>query len=109
MDGTLDNIQALRLLIGERIEVGQTEADTLFTDEQLIQWLENNPSIERAAYDGWLAKAAQFANLVNVTDGAASRELSDLLDNARAMIALYAKSSAGPTEGRARIGRIVRR
>lgn len=101
-------IRQLRLLLGEPIPEGGSAADTLFTDAQLTIWIESSPDIERAAYDGWRAKAAHFANLVDVTDGAASRALSDLLGNARAMITLYARSSGGATSGRSRVGRIVR-
>lgn len=106
---TAEEITSLRYLLGEAIPEDGTEADTLFTDAQLAIWIDASPTLERAAYDGWRSKAAQFANLVTVTDGAASREFSDLLENARAMITLYQRSSAGPTEGRARVGRIVRR
>ena len=108
MEASLENLHRLRLLLGEEVIEGDTENDSLFTDKQLGYWLENSPSLERAAYDGWRAKAAQFANLVSVTDGAASREFSDLLENAKSMITLYSRSSSGPTEGRTRIGRIVR-
>lgn len=105
---TAEQIASLRLLLGETIPEGGTEDDTLFTDAQISTWIEDNPSTERAAYDGWRAKAAQFANLVNVTDGASSREFSDLLENARQMVAMYQRSSSGPTEGRTRVGKIVR-
>ena len=103
-----EQITALRALLGEQIPEGGTEADTLFSDELLSSWLLVNPDIERAAYDGWRAKAAEMANLVNVTDGAAVREFSDLHEHALNMVRLYQRSSAGPTEGRTRVGRIVR-
>jgi hypothetical protein len=105
---TAEEITSLRYLLGEAIPAGGTEADTLFTDAQLTVWIDEGPTLERAAFEGWRSKAAQFANLVTVTDGAASREFSDLLENARAMVTMYQRSSAGPTEGRARVGRIVR-
>src|ERR1044071_4639966 len=94
-----EQIASLRLLLGETVPEGGTADDTLFTDDQIGSWIDTNPSVERAAYDGWRAKAAQFANLVNVVDGAASREFSDLLENARQMVAMYQRSSSGPTEG----------
>lgn len=105
---TPEQVTSLRLLLGETIPPGGTDEDTLFTDQQIGIWVDSNPDEERAAYDGWRAKAAQFANLVNVTDGAASRELGDLLTNARQMVSMYARSTSGPTEGRSRVGRIVR-
>lgn len=103
-----ESISELRLLLGESIPDGGVEGDTLFTDAQLEVILLASPNVERAAYDGWRAKAGMMANLVSVTDGAASREFSDLLTNATKMVALYLRSSQGPTEGRARVGRIVR-
>lgn len=109
MAATPEQIDELRGMLGERIPPGGTASDTLFDDAQIVRWIDANPSLERAAYDGWRSKAAEFANLVSVTDGAASRELSDLLKNAKDMAALYQRSSDGPTEGRTRIGRIVRR
>ena len=103
-----EQIMELRLLIAEPIPPDGTEDDTLFTDAQLQLWIDASPNIERAAHDGWRTKAGLFANLVSVTDGAASREFSDLLTNAIRMVSLYSRSSQGATEGRARVGRIVR-
>lgn len=102
-------VTELRGLLGETIYLGQSEGDTLFTNQRLAVILDNNNgNLERAAYDGWREKAATLANLVTVTEGAASREMTELQDKALEMVKLYAKSSTGPTEGRARIGRIVR-
>lgn len=109
MAATPEEITELRGMLGERIPENGTASDTLFDDAQISRWITANPSLERAAYDGWRAKAAELANLVSVTDGAASREFSDLLKNAQAMVSMYQRSSDGPTEGRTRIGRIVRR
>jgi len=96
-------------MLGEVIPPNGTEIDTLFTDgtiERLIS--ESNENLERAAYEGWRLKAAHFANLVDVTDGNASRTMSDLYDHADKMIKVYQRASSGPTEGRTRIGRIRR-
>lgn len=109
MVATPDEMIELRGMLAERVPIGGTADDTLFTDDQIRRWIDSNPDLERAAYEGWRQKAAEYANLVNVTDGAASREFSDLLSNAMEMVKLYAKSASGPTEGRARVGRIVRR
>ena len=105
----LTDVNRLRDLLGEPIPDGGTEADTLFTDDRLKDFLQlANNDVERAAFEGWRAKAAQLANLVDVADGNASRKMSDLLDNAQTMVKFYQRSSTGPTEGRTRIGRIVR-
>lgn len=100
----------LRNMLGEPIPEGGTAADTLFTDEQIADFLDQGGGdVERAAYEGWRVKAAHFANLVDVTDGNASRAMSDLLGHANDMVKIYLRASGGPTEGRTRIGRIVRR
>jgi hypothetical protein len=83
--------------------------DPILSDEQISDLLtlsENN--LERAAFDGWRIKAAYYANLVDVTEGNASRAMSDLQDHALQMMKTYERSRGGPTEGRTRIGRIVR-
>lgn len=102
-------IEELRLLLGETIPEGGSPDDTMFTDEQLSRWLDKTATLERAAFEGWRAKAAQYADLVNVTDGAATREMGELLKNAERMVRLYSKSTGGSTYGRSRVGRIVRR
>ncbi len=102
------DITELRLYLGEPIPEGGTAADTMFTDSQVGKWFDEAPNMDAAAYRGWKAKKAHFANLVNVTDGAASREMSDLLKNADNMIVMYRRTSVGVTAGRSRVGKIVR-
>lgn len=104
----LTDVGRLRALLGETTPEGGDVSQTLFTDDELQDLLDSTGSVERAAYEGWRIKAAHFSNLVNVTDGNASREMSDLLKNAERMIKIYLRTSSGPTEGRTRIGRIVR-
>lgn len=99
----------LRAMLGERIPEGGTFFDTLFTDEQIMELIsEAGGNLERAAYEGWRVKLAEFANLVDVTDATAQRKMSDLRENAEAMVKLYQRASGGSTEGRTRVGRIVR-
>lgn len=105
----LEDDERLRDLLGEPIPAGGTASDTLFSEEQIDDLLERaNGDLDRATFEGWRVKAAYFANLVDVTDGNASRSMSDLLDHANQMVRLYLRSSSGPTEGRTRVGRIVR-
>ena len=100
----------LRLLLGEKIPEDGTDADTMFTDDEIKDFLEmSEDNMDRAAYEGWRAKAAQFSNLVDTTEGNYSRKFGQLLANANAMAKQYLRSSGGLTEGRTRIGRIVRR
>jgi hypothetical protein len=104
-----DDITAVRETLGESIPVGGTEVDTMFTDNQVTAWVNGSSSLDAASLRGWKAKAANLSNLVNVTDGAASRELSDAFDHALEMIKLYTKTATGgATVGRTRVGKIVR-
>lgn len=106
----LSDAERVRQLLGEVKDVDGDASTTLFTDEEIDGLLiEAGDNVERAAFEGWRAKAAKFANLVDVTEGNASRAMSDLHTHALDMVKLYARSTAGPTEGRTRIGRIVRR
>lgn len=97
----------------ERLRTMLADSDAasyVFTDAQIADLLsqtENN--LERAAFDGWRNKAAYYADLVDVTEGNASRAMSDLHDHAIAMMKIYERSRGGPTEGRTRIGKIIRR
>lgn len=106
----LSDVERVRQLLGEETDVDGDAGETLFTDEAIQQLLdEAGGNIERAVYEGWRIKAANFSSLVDITEGNASRAMSDLMDHALKMVATYARSTAGPTEGRTRIGRIVRR
>jgi hypothetical protein len=90
--------------------LNDTDADDyLVSDEQIEDLLaEADGDPERAALGGWRIKAAKYADLVDITEGNASRKMSQLYDHAEKMIKLYSGSRGGPTEGRTRIGRIVR-
>ena len=101
-------VNELRSMLGESLGEGVVESDSLFTNLQLIAWLDAEPYMEGAALKGWLTKMAHFAGLVNVVDGASSRELGMLIDNAERMVKLYSKLSLGPVAGRSRVGKIVR-
>lgn len=101
--------QRLRHHLGEVIPEGGADTDTMFRDEIIDDLLENNRGvIELAALEGWRLKAAEAANLVDVTEGNAQQKMSQLREHAENMIKLYLRSSTGPTEGRARIGRVTR-
>jgi hypothetical protein len=98
----------LRALIGESIPPGGEDVDTLFTEAEIQDILDQSDDVERAAYEAWREKAAKLANLVDTTEGNSQKKFSQLLDNANDMIKLYLRSSGGPTEGRTRIGRLTR-
>lgn len=100
-------LERLRLLIADPLPEDGT--DPMFKDSDLTDVLaEAGDDPERAAADAWVMKAARYAELVDVTEGNASRAMSDLHSQALAMVKQFQKSSTGPTEGRTRIGRIRR-
>lgn len=103
----------LRQLLGEEVPQGGTEDDTLFTNEEIEDFLGDTPvededGLERAAYEGWRVKAAKLSSLVDNTEGNVQRKFSQLLDNALDMVKMYHRASGGPTEGRTRVGRARR-
>lgn len=104
----LTQLEALRQLLGESLPVGGDESDTLFTNLELQNLLDQAPNMDRAAYEGWRVKAAKLSSLVDTTEGNAQRKFSQLADNAREMAKMYMRSSGGPTEGRTRVGKISR-
>lgn len=107
MNQTTD--QRLRQLLGESIPPGGSDADTMFTDAEIEDFLELGLGVvEAGAYYGWQAKMANYANLVTVNEGNAARELTELHRNAKRMLDEFRGFVASPSRGRARIGNITR-
>jgi hypothetical protein len=104
----LTDSEKLRQLLGESVPSDGSEADTLFTDVEITEFLLEAPSIEKAAYEGWRVKAAKLSNLVDTTEGNSQKKFSQLLDNALEMVKMFQRSSEGATEGRTRVGKIKR-
>lgn len=101
--------ERVRALIGESIPSGGTDADTMFTDEEIEDFLELGfDDVNAAAYHGWLEKAANYAKMVNVNEGNAARELGELHRQALRMAERFIGYVTTPSRGRARIGRISR-
>jgi len=98
----------LRSMLGEDIPADGDAGDTLFSTEEILDLIESTPSLERAAYEGWRVKAARLSSLVDTTEGNSQRKFGQLREHAEEMMKLYLRSSEGSTEGRTRIGRIVR-
>lgn len=104
----LTALQQLRLYINDPDPTDGSLPE--FSDGELQSALDTsggNP--ERAAVEGWRWKAAKAAALVDVTEGNASRAMSDMQEHALAMMKHFETSRSGPTEGRTTIGRIRRR
>ena len=102
--------ERLRLLLGEPIPAGGSDADTYFTDIQITDLLlQGGNVVNRAAYEGWRMKAAHYADLITVTEGNAMRQMSDLYTHAMGMVKHFGAAGPELTSGRTRIGKIVRR
>lgn len=82
----------------------------MFSSFEIEDFLEEGggDSIEAGAYYGWREKAANYAKLVNVNEGNAARELSDLHRQALRMMDRYVGYVPTPSRGRARMGKIIR-
>jgi len=99
----------LRLYLGERIPATGSDADTLFTDAELAQLIADaNNDWASALSDGWSAKVAAYANLVDTAEGTAKRALSDLHDHALKMVEFYQPGGTGGST-QAKIHQIIRR
>jgi hypothetical protein len=102
-------LDMLRLYLDDAEPIdGVTEP--MFSNAELQSVLEaaaGDP--EKAAVEGWRWKAAKYSSLVDVTEGNASRAMSDLQNHALAMVRHFEQSRTGPTEGRTRVGSIRRR
>lgn len=107
--GVWDQPTRLRGLLGDSLAQGQDPTDAFFTDDQIASLLlDAEGNLNRAAYEGWSMKAAAYAELVTVTEGNASRQMSDLQAHALAMVKHFQSASSDLTNGRTRIGRIRR-
>lgn len=101
--------ERLRAKLGQQIPATGTAADTMFTDEEIEDLLEEGfGDVNAAAYWGWDQICAKYVHLVTVSEGNASRELTELHRNALRMRDRYAGYVETPSRGRARIGRLTR-
>lgn len=99
----LTDAERLRALLSD-----EDPDNYVVSEDQIDDLLSESSDLERAALGGWRIKAAYYSKLVDITEGNASRKMSQLFDHAQDMIKSYSGSRGGPTEGRTRIGKIVR-
>lgn len=86
------DVTRLRRKLGENIPAGGSDADTMFTNVEVQALLDDSGSdVTKAALEGWRAKAAEYSNLVNVSEGNSQRQMSDLHKHALTMIDYYTK------------------
>jgi hypothetical protein len=100
----------LRRMLGERIPENGTALDTMFSDEEITDFLNRGETLNMAAYLGWQAKAAELANLVDTAEGSSKRSMSDLHKQALAQVKYY-EGLTGVTLSathRARVGNVTR-
>lgn len=84
----------LRLYLGEVIPESGSDADTLFSDEDITSFLtEANNDVNVAATIGWNVKAANLAHLVDMAEGSSRRQLSQRWEQAQKMAAHFASIS----------------
>lgn len=99
---------SLRQLLGERIPAGGDESDTLFSEQEILDFLSDAANdVNLAAYKGWLVKAAELSNLVTKAEGNATEQMSDLHKQAMKQVEMFA-AIAGVYQGKTRIGQITR-
>ena len=103
-------VERVREEIGEVIPAGGAESDTMFTDDQIQAWIDEEETLNEAIARGWRAKAAQYADLVDTAEGTSKRSMSDLSANALRMAASFSGATgAGVPERTTRLRPIVRR
>lgn len=103
----------LRSYLGEEIPEGGTEADTLFTNDEIEDILtfkgtsaNTQMNMWAAIAEGWDRKAGKLSDLVTIQQGGATRQLSDAFKNAVERAKYYSDLSV--SRGTARSARIVR-
>jgi hypothetical protein len=113
----LTDVDRVRLLLGESIPENGSEDDTMFSNARIQDLLDGvGGVVPLAVLDGWRAKAAEYANLVDVSEGNSARAMSDLHKNALAMVEQYTRDQTSATQiddfggrrGRVVIGEISR-
>lgn len=70
-----------------------TDTDEPYTDPFLSGLIDREGTVDGASYVLWRDKAAKLAELVNVTEGASSRQMGQAFDHALEMVKLYERVS----------------
>ena len=86
----LSEVTQLRLLVGERIKKGKSDTDTFFSDEELVSIINtNHGNLYLAAAQCWDAKAAEYADLVDINESGSDRKLSQMFKSAEKRAEVY--------------------
>lgn len=82
--------ERFRQLTGEVVPDDGGEEDTFFTDATVSEILtRNNDNLYLSVLEGWILKEAEYAALLDISEGGSSRRLSQLYDHARRQIARW--------------------
>lgn len=81
-------IDFMRMLLGDP-DPAPAGTTRFFSNDQIVMLRRNTESFERAAEYGWSAKAAFYANLVDINESGAERFLSQMHKNAIRQIQQY--------------------
>lgn len=101
---TVEDIELLREFVGE------PGPENGWTDERLSRFSDRAETLLFAAADVWAVKAGEYAGLVNVSESGSSRNLGDLLKQARAMEEYYrSRAIADSTPDAVADGPVIRR
>lgn len=74
---SLTAAQRVRLYVADPLNEEGSDDGSFFSDEEILDLLEQaNSSLNLAAYLGWAMKAAQYAELVDITESGSTRSLS---------------------------------
>lgn len=88
------SVGLFRTRLGERIPRGKTEADTLFSDNELQEILDRAADNEyRALADGWSTKAGLLAEMIDTNESGSERKYSKLYDQAFKMWQQFEKAA----------------
>lgn len=105
---TADEITRLRNLVGEKIPDNGTDADTIFSDEEIEELAAQTTDLNGAAREGWRVKAARYADMVDISEAGESAKLSDLHKNALKMVEFFTQEQSNPAGGSTRLHRLSR-
>lgn len=83
----------LRLLLGERVPEGGTDADTFFSDLEITDLLDTFGDVLLAAAAGWRSKAAEFAKYIDIDESGSTRKLSQMYRQAELQANYFSKAA----------------
>lgn len=91
---------------GETIPAGGTDADTMFTDDEVLGFLTQcNQLINLSSAAAWRVKAARLSTLVDVQEGNSSRKMSQAYTTAISQAKYYSSLPENPlVMGQTRLG-----